>query len=187
MNKTMENKKMIRKSLQPARPLRRPSSIGSTSTFTVNYSAELPCSSPLSLPNKTNWLWKCNNVDYSVDTEDFNSNLIEDPGNIVSTATAPQASALVTPTVWSPENTHSEHLTERITYSRDFLMKLSSLSISKKKPEFLPDHPVVLQNPISTMDTVERVEQEEQGDHLYKQTGVWLPPNYQEHRALSTM
>uniref|UniRef100_A0ACB8FFK9 Uncharacterized protein n=1 Tax=Sphaerodactylus townsendi TaxID=933632 RepID=A0ACB8FFK9_9SAUR len=34
---------------------------------------------------------------------------------------------------------------ERITYSRDFLLKLSRVSLAQKKPEFLPDHPVVLE------------------------------------------
>nr|KAF6326146.1 hypothetical protein mPipKuh1_001900 [Pipistrellus kuhlii] len=38
-------------------------------------------------------------------------------------------------------------LTERIKYSRDFLLKLSSVSICRKKPDFLPDHPIVLQKP----------------------------------------
>lgn len=39
--------------------------------------------------------------------------------------------------------------TERIKYSRDFLLKLSSVSLSQKKPEFLPDHPIVLEKPVS--------------------------------------
>uniref|UniRef100_A0A671FHN8 Chromosome 8 open reading frame 88 n=1 Tax=Rhinolophus ferrumequinum TaxID=59479 RepID=A0A671FHN8_RHIFE len=38
---------------------------------------------------------------------------------------------------------------ERIKYSRDFLLKLSSVSICRKKPDFLPDHPIVLQKPVS--------------------------------------
>ncbi|XP_075439027.1 uncharacterized protein C8orf88 homolog isoform X2 [Ascaphus truei] len=37
----------------------------------------------------------------------------------------------------------------RITYSRDFLIQLSSLTISRKKPEYLPDHPIVLERPLS--------------------------------------
>uniref|UniRef100_A0A8B9EXJ7 Chromosome 8 open reading frame 88 n=1 Tax=Amazona collaria TaxID=241587 RepID=A0A8B9EXJ7_9PSIT len=37
----------------------------------------------------------------------------------------------------------------RIKYSRDFLLKLSSVSLSQKKPEFLPDHPIVLEKPVS--------------------------------------
>ncbi|XP_009890240.1 PREDICTED: uncharacterized protein C8orf88 homolog [Charadrius vociferus] len=37
---------------------------------------------------------------------------------------------------------------ERIKYSRDFLLKLSSVSLSQKKPEFLPDHPIVLEKPV---------------------------------------
>ncbi|XP_060680401.1 uncharacterized protein C8orf88 homolog [Hemiscyllium ocellatum] len=36
---------------------------------------------------------------------------------------------------------------ERITYSREFLMKIASLPISKEKPEFLPSLPVVLERP----------------------------------------
>uniref|UniRef100_A0A8C3LZS5 Chromosome 8 open reading frame 88 n=1 Tax=Chrysolophus pictus TaxID=9089 RepID=A0A8C3LZS5_CHRPC len=36
---------------------------------------------------------------------------------------------------------------ERIKYSRDFLLELSSVSLSQKKPEFLPDHPIVLEKP----------------------------------------
>uniref|UniRef100_A0A2K6EN44 Chromosome 8 open reading frame 88 n=1 Tax=Propithecus coquereli TaxID=379532 RepID=A0A2K6EN44_PROCO len=39
---------------------------------------------------------------------------------------------------------------ERIKYSRDFLLKLSSVSICRKKPDFLPDHPIVLQKPVSS-------------------------------------
>ncbi|KAJ6663926.1 hypothetical protein lerEdw1_008880 [Lerista edwardsae] len=38
---------------------------------------------------------------------------------------------------------------ERITYSRDFLLKLSRVSLAQKKPEFLPDHPIVLEKPVS--------------------------------------
>ncbi|CAM9286287.1 unnamed protein product [Bubo scandiacus] len=41
----------------------------------------------------------------------------------------------------------SEGKKERIKYSRDFLLKLSSVSLSQKKPEFLPDHPIVLEKP----------------------------------------
>ncbi|KAH0617578.1 hypothetical protein JD844_015982 [Phrynosoma platyrhinos] len=36
---------------------------------------------------------------------------------------------------------------ERITYSRDSLLKLSEVSLAQKKPEFLPDHPIVLEKP----------------------------------------
>lgn len=35
-------------------------------------------------------------------------------------------------------------LIERISYSRDFLIKLANSPMAKKKPDFLPDHPVVL-------------------------------------------
>ncbi|XP_058868571.1 uncharacterized protein C8orf88 homolog isoform X1 [Acipenser ruthenus] len=46
---------------------------------------------------------------------------------------------------------HTDRKKERITYSREFLMQISSLSIAKKKPEFLPDHPVVLDKPVSSI------------------------------------
>ncbi|XP_051577455.1 uncharacterized protein C8orf88 homolog isoform X2 [Myxocyprinus asiaticus] len=35
---------------------------------------------------------------------------------------------------------------ERICYTRDFLIKMASCPAAKKKPEFLPEHPVVLEN-----------------------------------------
>lgn len=35
--------------------------------------------------------------------------------------------------------------TERISYSREFLIKLASSPMAKKKPDFLPKHPVVLE------------------------------------------
>ncbi|XP_074753742.1 uncharacterized protein C8orf88 homolog [Athene noctua] len=46
-----------------------------------------------------------------------------------------------------PKEHESEGKKERIKYSRDFLLKLSSVSLSQKKPEFLPDHPIVLEKP----------------------------------------
>ncbi|XP_076826934.1 uncharacterized protein C8orf88 homolog isoform X2 [Brachyhypopomus gauderio] len=35
--------------------------------------------------------------------------------------------------------------TERISYSRDFLINLASSPMAKIKPDFLPDHPIVLE------------------------------------------
>ncbi|XP_042780058.1 uncharacterized protein C8orf88 homolog [Panthera leo] len=46
-----------------------------------------------------------------------------------------------------PQQHQSPIKKERIKYSRDFLLKLSSVSICRKKPDFLPDHPIVLQKP----------------------------------------
>ncbi|KAM9102250.1 uncharacterized protein C8orf88 homolog isoform X1 [Antechinus flavipes] len=46
-----------------------------------------------------------------------------------------------------PQQHQSPVKKERIKYSRDFLLKLSSVSICRKKPDFLPDHPIVLQKP----------------------------------------
>ncbi|KAM9807043.1 uncharacterized protein C8orf88 homolog [Syngnathus typhle] len=35
---------------------------------------------------------------------------------------------------------------ERLSYSRDFLIGLASCPAAKMRPEFLPDHPIVLPN-----------------------------------------
>ncbi|XP_056090468.1 uncharacterized protein C8orf88 homolog [Rhinichthys klamathensis goyatoka] len=37
-------------------------------------------------------------------------------------------------------------MSERICYTRDFLIKMASCPMAKKKPEFLPEHPIVLEN-----------------------------------------
>uniref|UniRef100_A0A7N4P8A6 Chromosome 8 open reading frame 88 n=1 Tax=Sarcophilus harrisii TaxID=9305 RepID=A0A7N4P8A6_SARHA len=51
-----------------------------------------------------------------------------------------------------PQQHQSPVKKERIKYSRDFLLKLSSVSICRKKPDFLPDHPIVLQKPLHLQD-----------------------------------
>ncbi|XP_050987599.1 uncharacterized protein C8orf88 homolog isoform X1 [Labeo rohita] len=43
-------------------------------------------------------------------------------------------------------NTQPKKKAERICYTREFLIKLASCPMSKKKPEFLPEHPIVLEN-----------------------------------------
>uniref|UniRef100_A0A672TNK5 Chromosome 8 open reading frame 88 n=1 Tax=Strigops habroptila TaxID=2489341 RepID=A0A672TNK5_STRHB len=48
----------------------------------------------------------------------------------------------------------------RIKYSRDFLLKLSSVSLSQKKPEFLPDHPIVLEKPVSAFFVLTEVKKQ---------------------------
>ncbi|KAI1886221.1 hypothetical protein AGOR_G00211760 [Albula goreensis] len=40
---------------------------------------------------------------------------------------------------------HQKPKKERISYSREFLIKLASSPISKRRPDFLPEHPVVLE------------------------------------------
>uniref|UniRef100_A0A8C4VGI7 Chromosome 8 open reading frame 88 n=1 Tax=Gopherus evgoodei TaxID=1825980 RepID=A0A8C4VGI7_9SAUR len=91
----MDTKKLIGKSLQPARPARHLSS----QHVTYNFQPEFPCSTQVCLHSEVSWV------------------------------TALQIS--------------------QIKYSRDFLLKLSSVSLSQKKPEFLPDHPIVLEKPVS--------------------------------------
>uniref|UniRef100_A0A8C5WAC3 Uncharacterized protein n=1 Tax=Leptobrachium leishanense TaxID=445787 RepID=A0A8C5WAC3_9ANUR len=43
--------------------------------------------------------------------------------------------------------------TSRITYSREFLLELSYLSISRKRPLHLPDHPIILDRPNTPLYT----------------------------------
>uniref|UniRef100_A0A674BPY7 Uncharacterized protein n=1 Tax=Salmo trutta TaxID=8032 RepID=A0A674BPY7_SALTR len=38
----------------------------------------------------------------------------------------------------------------RISYTRDFLIQLASSPIAKRKPDFLPEHPVVLEKAVSS-------------------------------------
>uniref|UniRef100_A0A8C1UNT4 Uncharacterized protein n=1 Tax=Cyprinus carpio TaxID=7962 RepID=A0A8C1UNT4_CYPCA len=46
-------------------------------------------------------------------------------------------------------STQPKKKAERICYTRDFLIKLASCPMAKKKPEFLPEHPIVLENGVS--------------------------------------
>ncbi|XP_036395625.1 uncharacterized protein C8orf88 homolog [Megalops cyprinoides] len=42
---------------------------------------------------------------------------------------------------------HQKPKKQRISYSREFLIKLASSPIAKRRPDFLPEHPVVLEKP----------------------------------------
>nr|XP_033791188.1 uncharacterized protein C8orf88 homolog isoform X2 [Geotrypetes seraphini] len=121
LSNTMETKKLMRKSLQPARPLRRLSSDHAISTRTVDFPAEFPPGDQVWLHEEVNWCHTNKKLQVLEETE------------IPS----------------HPLELKSQDNKERITYSRDFLMELSSLSISKQKPEYLPDHPVVLQKSVT--------------------------------------
>ncbi|XP_063156045.1 uncharacterized protein C8orf88 homolog [Candoia aspera] len=118
----METKRLIGKTLQPARPVRHLSSHASFSTVStgpVNF--QFPCSAPVFLHNEISSMCKSNGMLV------LNENVIP-----------------------SLSEQHKHEVTkERITYSRDFLLKLSGVSLAQKKPEFLPDHPVVLEKPVS--------------------------------------
>nr|XP_056710375.1 uncharacterized protein C8orf88 homolog [Euleptes europaea] len=111
----METKRMIGKPLQPARPARHLSSHISATTF--SFQAQFSCSTPVCLRNEIGWMCKSNGV------------------RVLNETLVPGLSEQHKPDV--PK--------ERITYSRDFLLKLSGVSLAQKKPEFLPDHPVVLE------------------------------------------
>nr|XP_020669442.1 uncharacterized protein C8orf88 homolog isoform X1 [Pogona vitticeps]XP_020669443.1 uncharacterized protein C8orf88 homolog isoform X1 [Pogona vitticeps]XP_020669444.1 uncharacterized protein C8orf88 homolog isoform X1 [Pogona vitticeps] len=119
----MEKKRMIGKSLKPARPVRHlcshAASFPTVSAISFSFQPKFPCSSPLCLNNEINSMYKSKGMLV------FNGALL---------------SGL-------PEQNKPEVTKERITYSRDFLLKLSEVSLAQKKPEFLPDHPIVLEKP----------------------------------------
>ncbi|XP_053102309.1 uncharacterized protein C8orf88 homolog isoform X2 [Hemicordylus capensis] len=120
----METKRMIGKSLQPARPARHLSphaSVSTVSATTFSFQAKLPCSTPVCLHNEINWMCKSNGM------------------LVLNETLVPSLS----------EHHKPEVTKERITYSRDVLLKLSEVSLAQKKPEFLPDHPIVLEKPVS--------------------------------------
>ncbi|XP_058030337.1 uncharacterized protein C8orf88 homolog [Ahaetulla prasina] len=115
----METKRLIGKHLQPARSLCLSSraSLATVSTDSGSFQADFPCSASVFLHNEISSICKSNGMLV------LNDNLI------------PSLSVQ-----------HKNEVTkERITYSRDFLLKLSGVSLAQKKPEFLPDHPIVLE------------------------------------------
>ncbi|XP_014108722.1 PREDICTED: uncharacterized protein C8orf88 homolog [Pseudopodoces humilis] len=114
-----EAKKFIGKSLQPARPAHQLSS-KQASPIALNIRTELPSSTEVCLQSKVNWSSEMTEV------------------------------KILTQTVMlcQPKQHESGAKKERIQYSRDFLLKLSNVSLSQKKPEFLPDHPIVLEKPV---------------------------------------
>ncbi|XP_065688464.1 uncharacterized protein C8orf88 homolog [Patagioenas fasciata] len=85
----------------------------------LNFETELPSNSEVCLQRKVDWLSEMTEV------------------KILTQTMMP----------CQPNQHESEAKKERIKYSRDFLLKLSSVSLSQKKPEFLPDHPIVLEKP----------------------------------------
>ncbi|XP_008938661.1 PREDICTED: uncharacterized protein C8orf88 homolog [Merops nubicus] len=100
-------------------PARPVRHLSSTQAIALNLQTELPSNTEVWLPSKVDWLPEMTEVKVLTQT--------------------------VVPC--QPKQHESEAKKERIKYSRDFLLKLSSVSLSQKKPEFLPDHPVVLEKP----------------------------------------
>ncbi|XP_060099507.1 uncharacterized protein C8orf88 homolog isoform X2 [Heteronotia binoei] len=115
----MEAKRLIGKPLQPARPARHLSSHTSVplvSATAFSFQDQFSSSSSVCLCNEIGWMCKSNGMQV------LNETLVR------------------------PSEQHKPEVPkERITYSRDFLLKLSEVSLAQKKPEFLPDHPVVLE------------------------------------------
>ncbi|KAM4686360.1 uncharacterized protein C8orf88 homolog [Amazona ochrocephala] len=108
----------------PLQPERHPLSLHSLpstaeSAIALNFQTELPGNTEVCLQSKVDWLFEMTEV------------------KILTQTMVP----------CQPNQHESEAKKGRIKYSRDFLLKLSSVSLSQKKPEFLPDHPIVLEKP----------------------------------------
>ncbi|XP_067323470.1 uncharacterized protein C8orf88 homolog isoform X1 [Anolis sagrei] len=114
----METKRMIGKPLQPARPVRHLTPYVSPTNF--SFQAKISCSTPVHSPNEIGSICKSNQL------------------LVLNESLIPHVS----------EQHKPEVTKERITYSRDYLLKLSEVSLAQKKPEFLPDHPIVLEKPV---------------------------------------
>ncbi|XP_072186110.1 uncharacterized protein C8orf88 homolog isoform X1 [Excalfactoria chinensis] len=109
----------VGKSLQPALPVSHLSS-KQASEVAFNFQTELPNNAQVCLQSKVDWLSEVTEM------------------KILTQNTVPL----------QPKQ-ELDAKKERIKYSRDFLLELSSVSLSQKKPEFLPDHPIVLEKPVS--------------------------------------
>ncbi|XP_008166539.3 uncharacterized protein C8orf88 homolog isoform X3 [Chrysemys picta bellii] len=150
MLKTMETKKLIGKSLQPARPARHLSS-QHASTITFNFQPEFPCSTQVCLHSEVSWWYEGTGM------------------QVLNQTVIPS----------QPQCRKSETKKERIKYSRDFLLKLSSVSLSLKKPEFLPDHPIVLEKSYSCINSAhsvpvgEEVDGEQDSRECHLDTRSW--------------
>ncbi|XP_068253269.1 uncharacterized protein C8orf88 homolog [Nyctibius grandis] len=113
-----ETEEFVGKSLQPARPVHNLSS-KQASAIALDFQTELPSNTEVCLKSKDDLLSEMTEV------------------KILTQTTKP----------CQPKQYESGEKKERIIYSRDFLLKLSRVSLSQKKPKFLPDHPIVLEKP----------------------------------------
>ncbi|XP_040288232.1 uncharacterized protein C8orf88 homolog isoform X1 [Bufo bufo] len=118
LSSEMEAKRLIGKPLQPARPIRRCVS-DNGAVFMVNFQARFSDHCRDSVKDRSN-LWR------SIEK----LHVLEDPVTEKSSG--------------KPAVNNKK---DRITYSRDFLMQLSNVSVSKQKPKYLPDLPITLQHP----------------------------------------
>ncbi|KAM5158193.1 uncharacterized protein C8orf88 homolog [Mantella aurantiaca] len=121
----MEVKKLIRKPLLPARPIRR--GADKAPLLMVNFQAKIMdcCKEDI----KDNYALWCSFGQLNGMLKDP---VIPEPPNI-------------------PQKEPTEIKRDRITYSRDFLIQLSNLPVSKQKPKCLPEHPIVLEHPLSSV------------------------------------
>ncbi|XP_034524175.1 uncharacterized protein C8orf88 homolog isoform X1 [Ailuropoda melanoleuca] len=132
----METKKLIGKPLQPARPVRH---LTSPPEFKNRRKRLLiDCESIIYQTNKGAVFPFNFQNEYSCNTQCLQSGVSRCKTNGMQAFS-------------QGHNEQQQHQSpvkkERIKYSRDFLLKLSSVSICRKKPDFLPDHPIVLKKP----------------------------------------
>ncbi|XP_018123613.1 uncharacterized protein C8orf88 isoform X2 [Xenopus laevis] len=146
----MEVKKLIGKSLQPARPIRRvvmhkgpmPPSLLKNLSFNQEKSSHVTAldSEPVFMFNIRAEFTDCliNDIEQQLDLWCSISNHDEP---VKDSMVPTQAEAL------QPEAKKAD-AAGRITYTRDFLVELSNVSACRKRPQYLPDHPIVLKEPI---------------------------------------
>lgn len=115
----MEVRRLIRKPLQPARPIRR-TIPGNGAVLMVNFQAKF--------------------TDHCRDRLKDHYDVWCSIGNLHDVFKDPVT-----------EKPAVNKTKERITYTRDVLMQLSSLPVSKQKPDYLPDLPIILKHPVSSL------------------------------------
>ncbi|XP_069778053.1 uncharacterized protein C8orf88 homolog isoform X3 [Narcine bancroftii] len=134
--KTTRKVPIIRKSLKPARPLHRLSD-ERDSTICVD------CLPPLLHQNEVSWNeenWTISRGYAQWETKWSNSPSFRRKHYLKGQERSIERRH-------SGQGDGTKKDAERITYSREFLMKIATLPISKEKPEFLPSLPVVLERP----------------------------------------
>ncbi|XP_063306400.1 uncharacterized protein C8orf88 homolog isoform X2 [Pelobates fuscus] len=152
----MDVKKLIGKSLKPARPIRRGVSETVNCRWTQESKTDHQNGPQSQSPRQTTYsptqrLIKTAPVYMIKYREDLAGCFPKDRGDHIdlwcSNNNNEELSSSVVPN--KPEGPQPLSRKGRITYTRDFLIKLSNMSISKQKPAYLPDHPIVLDKPVS--------------------------------------
>ncbi|KAM9308418.1 uncharacterized protein C8orf88 homolog [Gastrophryne carolinensis] len=160
----MEVRKLIGKPLKPARPIRRVDNGNMGMSEAREYgkyavATRAVCTETRELEtSRDSWDRSCGMagsllIDFHAECDSFKEDLNRNYSlrcspsklnGLVHEAQIPKSSK-------KSEEIQSKCNEGRITYSRDDLLQLSSSSVSRVKPKYLPDHPVILQHPCSDL------------------------------------